>query len=156
MSHTSRRATLHASISISLALIVLLGACVRQGTGTPTDTNVTAVGLVALAPAPVLGIVIAGTMTVLYVEPGSGAQAAGILTGDVIRSVNRIELTQNLQGAKDEIRNAQPGQKIEIRGEREGQPFAVDVEPLAPRAEQLGQVSIPPTATPVIAPNDYL
>jgi S1-C subfamily serine protease len=171
MGHTFRRSTLYASLSISLFLIVLLGACVRQGTDAPAtdanvaaerqsppaDANVTAEGLSPLAPLPVIGIVIDDTMTVLYVEPGSGAQAAGILAGDVIRDINGLELAQNIQAAKNAIGSAQPGQKIEVRGESAGQPFAVEVEPRAPQlAAPLSQENPPPTGTPVIAPDDYL
>ena len=80
--------------------------------------------LMAWAPnPPVLGI--NGTshengLLVTQVTPGSGAEAAGIRTGDVLHSVNGWGI-QTTQHVRDAIRDNKPGDRVPVKYIRNGE-----------------------------------
>jgi S1-C subfamily serine protease len=52
------------------------------------------------------------------VQPGSGAEAAGIRTGDRLLALGGVK-TANLRGLADALKDLQPGQSVEVEFARD-------------------------------------
>lgn len=98
---------------------------------TPVAVGVVSAGKMAIAPKKaVLGVLLdnddAGGAVVEIVLPGTGAELAGLRSGDRIRAING-QLLANRQAAMSVLESCSPGQSIRlavVRGEEELETFA--------------------------------
>lgn len=98
---------------------------------TPIAVGVVSAGQMAIAPKKaVLGVLLdnddEGGAVVSHVLPGTGADIAGLRTGDRIRAING-QLLANRQAAMSVLESCRPGQSIKlavVRGENQLETYA--------------------------------
>lgn len=126
---------------------MLITACASPS---PSPTSEPVVQF-ASYPALVIGVVIDPDGNVLYVEPGSAAQQAGITPGDLLQKINNLSVSSERQQIHTAIGETMPGQALIVELKRSGNYLVLSVKPTPPTSH--AGVA---TATPVAAPNDYL
>ena len=89
-------------IETSLLIIFLVTGCVSQNStkNIPDQSEETKIVAYALYPEPVLGIVIDSDGKILHVEPGSAAERAGLVSGDILISIDSISVNSE----RDKVR----------------------------------------------------
>lgn len=102
-------------------------------------------------PSQALGVVIDQDGKVLYVEPGSAAEQAGISRDDVLQEVNNLPVNSEREQVRTTIRESKKDQILSVKLKRNGNGVILNVKP-SPLAPQPSKV----TPTPVSAPLDYL
>ena len=142
-----KRSLLFFSLLIGILSFMLITSC----QGSSSSSTSTPVASFASYPSSVLGIVIDPAGKVLYVEPGSAAEQAGIIRDDLLQKVNNLPVNSARQQVRTAIQTARPGQALIVMLQRNGNEFVLNIKP-APLASR----SDIATATPVPTPDDYL
>jgi S1-C subfamily serine protease len=170
--------------TLTISLIALLGATAcgapeRSGQAYPYPAPLSAAAPPTAYPSPiaqqqgptvvveyaanVFGLVVDNQMRVVYVEPGGGADQAGLKAGDVLRSMAGVMLRpgdpQSLQEARVAAAALQPSPPeasitVPFTVERNGSSLDLTVAPAPPGARNTSDQPLP-TATPVLPPYDY-
>lgn len=146
---------------VASGLFVLVASCGSTATqpnrSLSTDTtdvnpgdDETPVAIFASYPAAVLGIVVAETGEIVYVEPGSAAEQAGLLAGDILEVINDISVVANRENVRSIIRGTPKDQVLVLRLKRNGKAMMLNVTPTPP-IPRPGMA----TPTPVLFPLDY-
>ena len=141
-----KRSVLFFTLLISMISLVLITSC-QDLSSSSTSTPVASF---ASYPLPVLGVVIDQFGKVLYVEPGSSAEQAGIARDDVLQEVNNLPVNSEREQVRTTIRESKKDQILSVKLKRNGNEVLLNVKPSAP-APRPGKA----TATPVSAPLDY-
>ena len=149
-----RTQSARAWLSVLLVLTTFVVACGQPTNGgiAPSSSEISAGHTFVLFPEPVLGVTVDQDMQVLDVEANSPAARAGVQPGDILETLDDVDL-QALDGkakGKQLIGNAEFGQHLRLRVQRNGQRAELDVVS-APRPGHANQ----PTPTPVHSPNYY-
>lgn len=102
-------------------------------------------------PAPVLGVVIDEVGKVIYVEPGSAAEEAGITRDDILETVNGVSVNVERGNARRIVRETSRDQFLKVKINRNGSEIEISVKPTPPipRTDNA-------TPTPVSPHFDYL
>jgi S1-C subfamily serine protease len=135
----------------ALLICILSFALITSCQGSSSSSMGTPVASFASYPSSVLGVVIDPAGKVLYVEPGSAAEQAGISRNDLLQKVNNLSVNSARQQVRSAVQAAKPGQSLIVMLQRNGNEFILNVKP-SPPASRSGMV----TATPVPTSDDYL
>lgn len=128
-----------------LLLLLLLAGLLTTCLGTQNGPTF------ALYPAPIFGVVVAPNLKVVEVEVDSAAAKAGIQTGDIIESIDNVNVASP-QAAMQAARQVQAKQQASLALKRNGQKVVVRVQP--GRTSGHGPNAIP-GATPTPVPSNY-
>lgn len=142
-----KRSVLIFALIIGLILFVSITSCEglsSSSTGTPVTSF-------ASYPSAVFGVVIDQNGKVLYVEPGSAAEQAGIARGDVLEDVNNQAVNSEREQVRTTIRESIKDHVLIVKLKRNGNEVLLNVKP-SPPAPRPGMA----TPTPVPASEDYL
>jgi len=124
----------------NVTLTVKRGDQTREFTVTPEKSE----GNMGL---PVIGIEPASGRTVTKIEPGSPAQAAGFLTGDVIQTMDGMEFYRWPDAFQ--YLSVRVGKTVTVSVKREGEPKPLALE-IMPRAAMRGSVGLVPKNFPKV------
>jgi predicted metalloprotease with PDZ domain len=144
-------------IEISLLFICLVTGCISQNSTKelPDQSEETKIVAYALFPQPVLGIVIDNDGKILYVEPGSASERAGLVSGDILISIDGFSVTSERDKVRELIRSNTEEMKMEIQYQRGENVIVTQITPS--QKIQLSDDQTPKlTPTPVLPPEDYL
>jgi len=144
-------------IEISLLFICLVTGCISQNSTKelPDQSEETKIVAYALFPQPVLGIVIDNDGKILYVEPGSASERAGLVSGDILISIDGFSVTSERDKVRELIRSNTEEMKMEIQYQRGENVIVTQITPS--QKIQLSDDQTPKlTPTPVFPPEDYL
>ena len=130
-----------------LLSFVLLAGC--QGPSSPPTG--TPVASFASYPSIALGVVIDPAGKVIYVEPGSAAELAGIAPGDILQKINNLSVISQRKQVHAAIWAASGNQILIVLLKSNGNVSVMNVKLLA-TAPHSGIA----TSTPLPSPDDYL
>lgn len=144
-------------IEISLLFICLVTGCISQNSTKelPDQSEETKIVAYALFPQPVLGIVIDSDGKILYVEPESASERAGLVSGDILISIDGFSVTSERDKVRELIRSNTEEMKMEIQYQRGEIVIVTQITPsqkIQPSDDQTPKL----TPTPVLPPEDYL
>lgn len=123
-------------------------APVSAGIPSQMPPNVTVVMLDGLEPAPVVGVVVDGNMSIVHVEPQSNAEKAGLSIGDTLLAVNEIAIENNSRIAKAVVQGTLPNEAVVFQVRRNGR--IVDISVIM-RPLSNGSTVVPlPSDAPVV------
>lgn len=144
-------------IETSLLIIFLVTGCVSQNStkNIPDQSEETKIVAYALYPEPVLGIVIDSDGKILHVEPGSAAERAGLVSGDILISIDSISVNSERDKVRDLIRSNTEEMKMEIQYQR-GENVIVALITPSQKIQHPDDQTPKRTPTPVFPPEDYL
>ena len=142
-----KRSVLFLSLLISLISALLITRC--QGPSIPPTG--TPVASFASYPSTALGVVIDPAGKVIYVEPGSAAELAGIVPGDVLQKINNLSVNSQREQVRAAILAASGNQILIVLLKSNGNVLVMNVKLLA-SAPHSGIA----TSTPLPSPDDYL
>ncbi len=144
-------------IETSLLIIFLVTGCVSQNStkNIPDQSEETKIVAYALYPEPVLGIVIDSDGKILHVEPGSAAERAGLVSGDILISIDSISVNSERDKVRDLIRSNTEEMKMEIQYQRGENVIVTQITP-SQKIQQSDDQAPKLTPTPVLPPEDYL
>lgn len=144
-------------IEISLLFICLVTGCISQNSTKelPDQSEETKIVAYALYPEPVLGIVIDSDGKILHVEPGSAAERAGLVSGDILISIDSISVNSERDKVRDLIRSNTEEMKMEIQYQRGENVIVTQITP-SQKIQQSDDQAPKLTPTPVLPPEDYL
>ena len=110
----------------------------------------TPIAVFASHPAPVLGVLIDEDGKVVYVEPGSAAEEAGITRGDLLETIAGIAVDKR-EDVRVIVRGASSDQFLKVKIKRNGSEIELSIRsrPPTPRTGKA-------TPTPVSSLFDYL
>ena len=151
------RKKIYTLIETSLLIIFLVTGCVSQNStkNIPDQSEETKIVAYALYPEPVLGIVIDSDGKILHVEPGSAAERAGLVSSDILISIDSISVNSERDKVRDLIRSNTEEMKMEIQYQRGENVIVTQITPS--QKIQQSDVQAPRlTPTPVLPPEDYL
>ena len=144
-------------IEISLLFICLVTGCISQNSTKelPDQSEETKIVAYALFPQPVLGIVIDNDGKILYVEPGSASERAGLVSGDILISIDGVSVTSERDKVRELIRSNTEEMKMEIQYQRGENVIVTQITP-SQKIQQSDDQAPRLTPTPVLPPEDYL
>lgn len=144
-------------IETSLLIIFLVTGCVSQNStkNIPGQSEETKIVAYALYPEPVLGIVIDSDGKILHVEPGSAAERAGLVSSDILISIDSISVNSERDKVRDLIRSNTEEMKMEIQYQRGENVIVTQITP-SQKIQQSDDQAPRLTPTPVLPPEDYL
>jgi S1-C subfamily serine protease len=142
-----KRSVLFSALIICVGLVALLFGCTGVSS-TPTSIPVVSM---ASYPSAVLGVVIDQAGKVLYIEPGSAAERAGIARDDVLQKVANLSVDSQREQVHAAIQAAE-GKQIVIELLKPNGNVTVMNAKLSASAPRTGSA----TATPLPANEDYL
>ena len=144
-------------IEISLLFIFLVTGCVSQNVTNDNQDSSEETRIVdyALFPQPVLGIVIDSEGKILHVEPGSAAEIAGLVSGDILISIDGISVNLERDKVRELIRSNTEEMKMEIQYQRGENVIVTQITP-SRQIQQSNDQAPKLTPTPVLPPEDYL
>jgi predicted metalloprotease with PDZ domain len=144
-------------IETSLLIIFLVTGCVSQNStkNIPDQSEETKIVAYALYPEPVLGIVIDSDGKILHVEPGSAAERAGLVSSDILISIDSISVNSERDKVRDLIRSNTEEMKMEIQYQRGENVIVTQITP-SQKIQQSDDQAPRLTPTPVLPPEDYL
>ena len=144
-------------IETSLLIIFLVTGCVSQNStkNIPDQSEETKIVAYALYPEPVLGIVIDSDGKILHVEPGSAAERAGLVSSDILISIDSISVNSERDKVRDLIRSNTEEMKMEIQYQRGENVIVTQITP-SQKIQQSYDQAPRLTPTPVLPPEDYL
>ena len=144
-------------IEMSLLFIILVTGCVSQNStkNIPDQSEETKIVAYALYPEPVLGIVIDSDGKILHVEPGSAAERAGLVSSDILISIDSISVNSERDKVRDLIRSNTEEMKMEIQYQRGENVIVTQITP-SQKIQQSDDQAPRLTPTPVLPPEDYL
>ena len=144
-------------IETSLLIIFLVTGCVSQNStkNIPDQSEETKIVAYALYPEPVLGIVIDSDGKILHVEPGSAAERAGLVSGDILISIDSISVNSERDKVRDLIRSNTEEMKMEIQYQRGENVILTQITP-SQKIQNSDDQTPKLTPTPVLPPEDYL
>ena len=131
----------------ALLSFTLLAGC--QGPSSPPTG--TPMASFASYPSTALGVVIDPAGKVIYVEPGSAAELAGIAPGDVLQKVNNLSVNSQRQQVHAAILAASGNQILIVLLKSNGSVSVMNVKLLASAPH-----SALATSTPVPSTDDFL
>jgi hypothetical protein len=143
-----RRVTMKRFVLFCMISFAFLTGCQSISTSTPTSIPVVSM---ASYPSAVLGVVIDQAGKVLYVEPGSAAERAGIARDDVLQKVNNFSVKSAREQVRSAIQAAKGEQIVIVLLKPNGNVTVMNLN-LSASAPQAGNA----TATPLPALDDYL
>ena len=144
-------------IETSLLIIFLVTGCVSQNStkNIPDQSEETKIVAYALYLEPVLGIVIDSDGKILHVEPGSAAERAGLVSGDILISIDSISVNSERDKVRDLIRSNTEEMKMEIQYQRGENVIVTQITP-SQKIQNSDDQTPKLTPTPVLPPEDYL
>ena len=144
-------------IEISLLFICLVTGCISQNSTKelPDQSEETKIVAYALFPQPVLGIVIDNDGKILYVEPGSASERAGLVSGDILISIDGFSVTSERDKVRELIRSNTEEMKMEIQYQRGENVIVTQITP-SQKIQNSDDQTPKLTPTPVFPPEDYL
>ena len=144
-------------IEISLLFICLVTGCISQNSTKelPDQSEETKIVAYALFPQPVLGIVIDNDGKILYVEPGSASERAGLVSGDILISIDGFSVTSERDKVRELIRSNTEEMKMEIQYQRGENVILTQITP-SQKIQNSDDQTPKLTPTPVLPPEDYL
>ena len=144
-------------IETSLLIIFLVTGGVSQNStkNIPDQSEETKIVAYALYPEPVLGIVIDSDGKILHVEPGSAAERAGLVSSDILISIDSISVNSERDKVRDLIRSNTEEMKMEIQYQRGENVIVTQITP-SQKIQQSDDQAPRLTPTPVLPPEDYL
>ena len=144
-------------IETSLLIIFLVTGCVSQNStkNIPDQSEETKIVAYALYPEPVLGIVIDSDGKILHVEPGSAAERAGLVSSDILISIDSISVNSERDKVRDLIRSNTEEMKMEIQYQRGENVIVTQITP-SQKIQHPDDQTPKRTPTPVFPPEDYL
>ena len=144
-------------IEISLLFICLVTGCISQNSTKelPDQSEETKIVAYALFPQPVLGIVIDNDGKILYVEPGSASERAGLVSGDILISIDGFSVTSERDKVRELIRSNTEEMKMEIQYQRGENVIVTQITP-SQKIQNSDDQTPKLTPTPVLPPEDYL
>jgi predicted metalloprotease with PDZ domain len=144
-------------IEISLLFICLVTGCISQNSTKelPDQSEETKIVAYALFPQPVLGIVIDNDGKILYVEPGSASERAGLESGDILISIDGFSVTSERDKVRELIRSNTEEMKMEIQYQRGENVIVTQITP-SQKIQNSDDQTPKLTPTPVFPPEDYL
>lgn len=125
---------------IGFLLIVSISCTARSEPGATTIHTYT------LNLPPVLGVVTDENLQIIYVEPGSAAEKAGLQTGDVLKEVEGIAIRENPGKAKEIIGSMEKPHLKFTRKDKDDKEGEIEVEIIP------GPMYLNPAATPTAIP----
>lgn len=146
-----KRSVLFFTLFISMISLVLITSCGSLSTTSTSEPGKTPMASFPSYPSQALGVVIDQDGKVLYVEPGSAAEQAGISRDDVLQEVNNLPVNSEREQVRTTIRESKKDQILSVKLKRNGNGVILNVKP-SPLAPQPSKA----TPTPVSAPLDYL
>ena len=148
---------IYSLIEISLLFIYLVTGCISQNSTKelPDQSEETKIVAYALYPEPVLGIVIDSDGKILHVEPGSAAERAGLVSSDILISIDSISVNSERDKVRDLIRSNTEEMKMEIQYQRGENVIVTQITP-SQKIQQSDDQAPRLTPTPVLPPEDYL
>ena len=144
-------------IEFSLLFICLVTGCISQNSTKelPDQSEETKIVAYALFPQPVLGIVIDNDGKILYVEPGSASERAGLVSGDILISIDGVSVTSERDKVREVIRSNTEEMKMEIQYQRGENVIVTQITP-SQKIQNSDDQTPKLTPTPVFPPEDYL
>ena len=144
-------------IEFSLLFICLVTGCISQNSTKelPDQSEETKIVAYALFPQPVLGIVIDSDGKILYVEPGSASERAGLVSGDILISIDGFSVTSERDKVRELIRSNTEEMKMEIQYQRGENVIVTQITP-SQKIQNSDDQTPKLTPTPVLPPEDYL
>ena len=144
-------------IEFSLLFICLVTGCISQNSTKelPDQSEETKIVTFASFPQPVLGIVIDSDGKILYVEPGSASERAGLVSGDILISIDGVSVTSERDKVREVIRSNTEEMKMEIQYQRGENVIVTQITP-SQKIQQSDDQAPRLTPTPVLPPEDYL
>jgi predicted metalloprotease with PDZ domain len=110
--------------SVSMLMYAILVSCAQM---IPINSSAAPTQIAqGLSVAPVLGVVVNKSFTVLSVDPGGAAENAGVKSGDILLSVQGIGFSDGFS-AKSAIGAIAPGEKVTLKFIRDGKEAQIDV-----------------------------
>lgn len=148
---------IYSLIEISLLFICLVTGCISQNSTKelPDQSEETKIVTFASFPQPVLGIVIDSDGKILYVEPGSASERAGLVSGDILISIDGVSVTSERDKVREVIRSNTEEMKMEIQYQR-GENVIVALITPSQKIQHPDDQTPKRTPTPVFPPEDYL
>jgi len=148
---------IYSLIEISLLFIYLVTGCISQNSTKelPDQSEETKIVTFASFPQPVLGIVIDSDGKILYVEPGSASERAGLVSGDILISLDGFSVTSERDKVRELIRSNTEEMKMEIQYQRGENVIVTQITP-SQKIQQPDDQTPRLTPTPVLPPEDYL
>ncbi len=152
---------------ITFCFGLLLAACSATGTSSAGASVVSSAQrqvsdgseqmVSASGGTPPLGVVVDEQLVVLAVEPGSTAEQAGVQLGDRLVSLGDLPIADNRDKVKEMIYGFVAGDKpLALKVSRDNKEMTLAIDPsLARPVIPVARDGPPPTATPVMPPNDY-
>ena len=144
-------------IEFSLLFICLVTGCISQNSTKelPDQSEETKIVTFASFPQPVLGIVIDSDGKILYVEPGSASERAGLVSGDILISLDGFSVTLERDKVRELIRSNTEEMKMEIQYQRGENVIVTQITP-SQKIQNSDDQTLKLTPTPVLPPEDYL
>jgi len=144
-------------IEFSLLFICLVTGCISQNSTKelPDQSEETKIVTFASFPQPVLGIVIDSDGKILYVEPGSASERAGLVSGDILISLDGFSVTLERDKVRELIRSNTEEMKMEIQYQRGENVIPTQITP-SQKIQNSDDQTPKLTPTPVLPPEDYL
>src|SRR5690606_14185718 len=144
-------------IEFSLLFICLVTGCISQNSTKelPDQSEETKIVTFASFPQPVLGIVIDSDGKILYVEPGSASERAGLVSGDILISLDGFSVTLERDKVRELIRSNTEEMKMEIQYQRGENVILTQITP-SQKIQNSDDQTPKLTPTPVLPPEDYL
>jgi predicted metalloprotease with PDZ domain len=148
---------IYSLIEISLLFICLVTGCISQNSTKelPDQSEETKIVTFASFPQPVLGIVIDSDGKILYVEPGSASERAGLVSGDILISLDGFSVTLERDKVRELIRSNTEEMKMEIQYQRGENVILTQITP-SQKIQNSDDQTPKLTPTPVLPPEDYL
>ena len=144
-------------IEFSLLFICLVTGCISQNSTKelPDQSEETKIVTFASFPQPVLGIVIDSDGKILYVEPGSASERAGLVSGDILISIDGFSVTSERDKVRELIRSNTEEMMMEILYQRGENVILTQITP-SQKIQNSDDQTPKLTPTPVFPPEDYL
>ncbi len=147
----------HTLVNISFIIFVFLTGCATKNSimEKPNQSEETKIVTYGLFLQPVLGIVIDSDGKILHVEPGSAAEIAGLMYGDLLISIDGSSIISEREKVRELIRSNTEDREMEIQYQRGEKVFMAQITPSQQMPQSTDQVP-KLTPTPVLPPEDYL
>lgn len=138
-SHENRTPILGKIVAVVLTCVItfIVGIFVFAGC-----YQLAVTGNPASGPAPSLGIVVDKDMRVVYVEKGGAADLGGVKQGDILKKLNKRELTVPAQ-ARKVFNRADVSQKVTLILTRDNKEITLEIQPAPVKGVQGAKTPTP-------------